>query len=296
MKRLNPFDEVTTEFNLVDKKSEDVDKDSKTESYENDDSNNIDEVNKAEENIELLSPRQQRKHNFLNKAQEFAELKRLDSKVLPFDLHLHIDQTNSESQRVNSGAFCTMSTTMPPSVDSGKTGAQSPQSNINGHSVFNGTNLKPSDGASNEENLSKGNNCGDGIGNNVLKGSYSSADKINGGNSLICDTHNPESQHICDKKEGNSEKDFKGISSLCDTIKSNSCQDKETDKKVPVNSSNSGQTDDVVNAFDVYNIETALPDMDWSSLEEKLRAASEEARLIQEVSYFFSHKNRYRCF
>ncbi|XP_045200477.2 uncharacterized protein LOC123554413 isoform X2 [Mercenaria mercenaria] len=255
----------------------------------------IDNKSKNEEklNIHELSPKQQRKHNLLSKAHEFVQLKKLDSKVLPFDLHLHIAEgESSESKSFDIEGGNIMSTEMPPSVDGDKSGVASPHSQV--HSEFNepvcNVKVNVEDSDINGKTNSKGDNCVDTVNKHHVKGNNPFIEKSLGAdNSSICDTNHSESQNTCDTKEGNSHLNAKGNKSTCDTTKeSNSCQTKdkqEIGQIVTVNSkgSNSGRKDDVESAFDVYNIETALPYIDWSSLEEKLKAASEEARLIQEA-------------
>lgn len=66
---------------------------------------------------------------------------------------------------------------------------------------------------------------------------------------------------------------------VCDILKGHNCDRYPSSEKGGKGCSQ----DEDEGAFDVYNIETALPDMDWKSLEEKIRVASEQAKLIKEV-------------
>lgn len=246
-----------------------------------------------------LSPRQQRKHSLLSQAQKFAELKKLDSNVLPFDLHLHINQAHGvEAQQVDTVGFHTMSAVMPPSLASGQSSISSPQAFTDKGSKrsneFIESNLNISDSVNSEGSNSKGDNCGDAGKTFLSMGSDSHVNSSSkGGNSLICDTNiDVKSQSICDTKDGSSYDNLTEMNSpkgdICDTNESNSCGNidkKESNSAVRVDfkDNNSDPTDEDRNAFDVYNIETALPYMDWNALEEKLKAASEEAKQIQQV-------------
>ncbi|XP_060568269.1 IQCJ-SCHIP1 readthrough transcript protein-like isoform X2 [Ruditapes philippinarum] len=224
-------------------------------------------------NIHELSPKQQRKHSLLSKAHEFAELKKLDSKVLPFDLHLHLAEGESSEPLPEATKGSNMSTNMPPSVNSDQNGVTSPADSGKKE-------LKESMKDYSETNV-KGDNCVE-IVNKTEKGSHPVQNTKSGAdNSSNCDKYgNSNSQSICDNKGVN----FSENNSSCDTKGDNSCHTIEIQKS-DVKGSNSGKKDAVEteSAFDVYNIETTLPDMDWSSLEQKLKAASEEARLIQEA-------------
>lgn len=222
-------------------------------------------------NISILSPRQQRKHSLLSKAHEFAELKKLDSKVLPFDLHLHIAEGQSSESQSAATKGSNMSTNMPPSVNNDQNGVTSPDEYVQREASKDYS-----------ETTSKGDNCIEGVNKpNVTKGITVVDTNSETDNSLCCDKDiNSGSQNVCDTNGENYNEntlncDNKGDNSD-DTIDK---QESDSDAK----GSNSGKKDIVESAFDVYNIETTLPDMDWSSLEQKLKAASEEARLIQEV-------------
>jgi hypothetical protein len=175
-----------------------------------------------------------------------------------------------------------MSTNMPPSVNSDQNGVTSPADS--GKKEF-----KESMKDYSETNV-KGDNCVE-IVNKTEKWSHPVQNTKSGAdNSSNCDKYgNSNSQSICDNKGVN----FSENNSGCDTKGDNSCHTIEKQKSDSTQScdakgSNSGKKDAVEteSAFDVYNIETTLPDMDWSSLEQKLKAASEEARLIQEVGRF----------
>lgn len=182
-----------------------------------------------EETVDELSPQQQRKKILLSKAHEFAERKKLDSSVLPFDLHVHLK--SGEDTGINDQS---REVTMPP-VDQQMTELSVQKSGLDGvsKSVNHNTHVT---------SQSKFSSSGD-----------------NSGSGNICDIEGS-------KSGGNMEEN----SVTCDTKGANSVEDEDS-------------------AFDVYNIETALPDLDWKSLEEKLKLANEEARKIQEVSLKKKH-------
>jgi len=209
----------------------------------------------ANENNVKLSPQQQRKNSLLLQAQQFAELKKRDSNVLPFNLHVHLKERESSEKSSQSGEV-SMSEIMSP-VD------------LN---LSSGSSVKDNQSCGVREVFSH---------SNAQKTSNSKASDSKGDNSgceNICDTKGDNSssgikEGVCVKK-GNNPVETMGencVSSTknCDIERDNSEDDKEE-----------------FDAFDVYNIETALPELDWKNLEEKLKAANEEAKRIQEVSFY----------
>lgn len=195
-------------------------------------------LNSAQKNIDL-SPQQQRKRTLLSQAHRFAELKKLNANVLPFNLHVHL-QPRETTENDSLEREVRMSETMSPI-----------------EKQCNSKLIADLSGVSAPASLSNVNS------NNLL----TSETKLNSSG------YNSGSEIICDKKGVNSTDTMEENQ----VTSKNSCDTKED---------NCGDEGEGINAFEVYNIETALPDLDWKSLEEKLKAANEEARKIQEVSEY----------
>lgn len=195
-------------------------------------------LNSTQKDIEL-SPQQQRKRTLLSQAHRFAELKKLNANVLPFNLHVHL-QPRETSENDSLEREVRMSETMSPIEKQCDSKIIADLSSVSA-----------------PESLSNVNSS------NPL----TSETKLNSGG------YNSGSEIVCDKKGVNSTDTMEESQ----VTSKNSCDRKED---------NCGDEGESVNAFEVYNIETALPDLDWKSLEEKLKAANEEARKIQEVSEY----------
>jgi len=209
----------------------------------------------ANENNVKLSPQQQRKNSLLLQAQQFAELKKRDSNVLPFNLHVHLKERESSEKSSQSGEV-SMSKIMSP-VD-----------------------LNLSSGSSVKDNQS----CGV---REVF--SHSKAQKSNNSKASDSKGDNSGCENICDTKGDNSSSGIKeGVfvkkgNNPVETMGENCVS---STKNCDIERDNSEDDKEEFDAFDVYNIETALPELDWKNLEEKLKAANEEAKRIQEVSFY----------
>ncbi|XP_052783724.1 uncharacterized protein LOC128219773 [Mya arenaria] len=176
--------------------------------------------NKCQGN-EDLSPTQQRKRHFLLQAHQFAELKKQNSNVLPFNLHIHLNQAESITYDIDHSRMTTM--------------------------------------APENEKLVLPEHCGPSQEKNLLDFENSTVN-ANGVERTKGSNSNPE--NVCDKSKGGNYNSYK-----CEKCsKGEDCD-----------------TCDEERPFDVYNIETAMPNMDWKTLEAKLRIASEQAKLIQEA-------------
>ena len=244
-----------------------------------------------------------KKHNFLKCAHRFAELKKADANVLPFDLHKYSDLGNKNNSNIqetlehSSNVVSSESDTqrMAEILSQSK---ESFQSVVNKAECDENENSKvPSDVSDKyydkpDPGIKSGNTGGPGI--NVafsnkhdsgiigdvdyesvvndprtiesgVKDDDSSSDQTNTSKD-ISDSAVSETN----KETKDSVEDF-NKSADCDVI---SGQSKENDSKVLVEG---------IGPFDVYNIETALPDINWETLEESLKKASEEEKLRQEV-------------
>ncbi|KAH3812443.1 hypothetical protein DPMN_140875, partial [Dreissena polymorpha] len=173
-----------------------------------------------------LSPSQKRKRYFLSQAQEFAELKKTNSNVLPFNLHLHFNPDDSCDTKGKSLSMQMMSDMSPQQI-AGANNSHLKTSEHEEFKLFNGKVDKKADYY---------------VNTNICDNSKGSNPSL-----TLLNTHGENA---------------------CLTV----CDDNNED------------------AFDVYNIETALPDVDWKVLEEKLKAASEEAKLIKEWGQWSSGK------
>ncbi|KAL4220228.1 AMME chromosomal region protein 1-like [Mactra antiquata] len=237
----------------------------------------IGQVNIA--NLEItdnLSPRQQRKLSLLSQAKEFAKLKKLDSKALPFNLHMHLDQNTGDKSNllINENFSDNCNLLINENFESMSSDIMSPTATLQD----SGIDRKQCwvNDSQNQETCSETPSGATGFN---IRGDNSHMDlSTKGSNPVNCDNKLAESQNSsCDSA-------MKNIS--CDkTVRnktSNLLMGGNSHSVVKTKGSNSNSEEEE-DAFDVYNIETALPDMDWNSLEEKLKAASEEAKKIQEA-------------
>lgn len=223
---------------------------------------------------DILSPRQQRKNSLLSQAKLFVELKKLDTNILPFNLHMHLDQTDVHKSLTSGKEHCDRmsSDVMSPTSNDPNLGfGRKPCWDEDSESQEKGCETVPECGINSMGDNSDGDINSRGSNHvscdkNIISESQKSSCDINTNSASIHSEVNSNS-HI--PKGSNSDTMFDSKTSNSDTM-------------VDSKSSNSDTEQD--DAFDVYNIETALPDMDWNSLEAKLKAASEEAQKIQEVS------------
>ena len=189
-----------------------------------------------------------RKHSLLQDAHRFVELKKLDSNILPFDLHKYsdfVDRNNSSSERIDkeSGGF----------ANEAAYGQEMAEILTHANEKFSSV-------------VNDNNNC-DSHGHNM-------------------DTKSPEiekSVPIKDKLSKDKVEGSKGEGNSVDLMVDSGIQiEAECDT---ANDSRSSRTadDESIGPFEVYNIETALPNINWETLEESLKQASEEEKQRQEV-------------
>ncbi|KAK3095032.1 hypothetical protein FSP39_009375 [Pinctada imbricata] len=146
-----------------------------------------------------------RKINLLSIAQEFADLKKVNAKALPFGLHKSYIEGESSSSGESSRQSSEMNTPSDPSI------------------TFND--------------------------NDITRGCKNQRGDLNSNIS--------ENNSLKSKKNSNSKKN-------------------DNDKSTVDGSENDGD-------FDVYNIETAVPNMDWEALERQLQLATQEEQTRQKV-------------
>lgn len=199
--------------------------------------------------------RRLKKHNFLQDAHRFVELKKVDANILPFDLHKfsHLGNKNNsnivgrteESDRFpGSESSCqNMSEILSQSKESFA-------SAVNEGSCDNSDNIKAL--------------CDTGDELTGIKGNIRTRE---------CDTKSDFRDNSQLSGDGGSSADQmidSGIQIEADIDNSNGSKGSKTDEEE-------------IGPFEVYNIETALPNINWETLEESLRKASEEEKLRQEV-------------
>ena len=227
--------------------------------------------------------RRVRKHSLLKDAHRFVELKKLDSNILPFDLHKYSDFNDRNNS--NSGGIAKESERFTNIETHGQEMAEIlTHSNETFSSVVN-------------------NKC---IMDNSAKAFYDNSDKLNveieaadkndsrtneskshmGTRSLEkLDMSKEISESIKDelgKDKGDASKDgTKSLDLMVDSgIQIEADCDNTSDSK-----SSRTEDDEAIGPFEVYNIETALPNINWETLEESLKKASEEEKLRQEVGH-----------
>ena len=241
-----------------------------------------------------------RKINYLSLAQEFAELKKTDSEALPFDLHkanpynvaspgsdisTDIDsacQSEAATPCENSKPFpATMATEsvatacstagLATRLDSLKVSSRSEpavasSSKLNSHSEQSHT--KQDEHNSNNSN------------------SQITSDDISDNKSI------PENNTLHSKHDKNNTK----LRSAPKTDRRGKTQStivtRPSGKKSASPHRKSVPAADKLDDFDVYNIETALPQMDWAALEKQLKKAAEEEK-AKLVSLSFTCLSRF---
>lgn len=174
-----------------------------------------------------------RKLNFLSIAQEFAELKKVNSDILPFDLHK--GQQLSESS-------CSDST------------SSAPTSEMN----------TPSDPSDSFVQLNNGVN-------NLMSKDLNS--NVNNGN---VDGRNNSSLSTATKCSNNNV----GLwTSTTDGVSKRSSENSNKGGKANIDEGTEKESD---GDFDVYNIETALPPMNWEMLEQQLQQVTQNQLLLRQ--------------
>ncbi|KAL5004856.1 hypothetical protein ScPMuIL_018312 [Solemya velum] len=181
--------------------------------------------------------RRQKKLNFLSLAQEFAELKKLNAAALPFDLH-NLQIVSPESDSVSLTEI--QPNCLPleePRMDLGR---QNEFLNNNSENDINRNIVKTDKSYHDERDCRERSDSGN------ISNLYIST--TNSKNNVVS---NISTESECNKDSGQ-------------------LMEKSSDKGSNMSKSESSGD------FDVYNIETALPPMDWETLEKQLELAAEE--------------------
>ena len=224
--------------------------------------------------------RRLKKHNFLKLAHKFAELKKVDASILPFDLHKYSDYTDIDIASVEKA---TQKNHNQPSSDADphmmaeilSQSGESFSSVVNKVECDENENSKaPCDisdihldhidsGNSNNERTKE-------IDDNETDVSIKTPTTVSGGSevAMVASAGNQDGLRDDATNSGKSQKSDKDSSAL----------------------------DEDLCPFDVYNIETALPDINWETLEESLKKASEEEKLRQEVGFIFCLNTRFLAY
>lgn len=217
-----------------------------------------------------------RKINYLSLAQEFAELKKIDSEALPFNLHKSAqirspvsDSTDTEASSTAESSEASAAATplegtkdfidnnldqksrmaVDPTHSIGETHRMTTDSVRSNTKMLNST--KPRD-LKDYGPLSKGS-----------------------ASETVCQTEISVSQIPASIKNNIPAQSSRGQSSCPRT---GSLEGQDPSMATPNNSRVTSMGD-----FDVYNIETTLPQMDWTLLEEQLRKAAEEEEQKKQV-------------
>ena len=229
--------------------------------------------------------RRLKKHNFLKLAHKFVELKKVDASILPFDLHKYSDYTD-----VASVEKATEKNHNQPSLDEDphmmaeilSQSGESFSSVVNKEDCDENENSKaPCD--INEIHLD---HIDSGKSNNERTKDIetkNSDDEIEAKNSDDDNNENDALIKTPTTVSGGSEIVMVALAENQDGLRddaTNSGKSQKSDK-------DSSALDEDLCPFDVYNIETALPDINWETLEESLKKASEEEKLRQEVGFMF---------
>ena len=218
-----------------------------------------------------------RKINYLSLAQEFAELKKIDSTALPFDLHKSqrlddVSPTSDLSSETDSDKYnadSTLTTPMETQREFGEDvdkkmqemsiGCETPPVLPPGEKVENKTAEME---ALNRIRIEK---------EGQLKSSKGevdpSEDMTNSPNVFPSKTTHTLSRSM---SEGTS-------------TPSSGLEKGSQDSAIPESGKNKSESADDLHDFDVYNIETTLPQMDWAMLEHQLLMAAEEEKEKKKV-------------
>ena len=242
------------------------------------------ELEKLQDESDHDFERRVRKHHLLKDAHRFVERKKLDSNILPFDLHKYSDfsdRNNSNSKGISkeSERFTNIET-------HGQEMAEIlTHTNETFSSVVNNDKCDMVDSEKafygNSDKFTGETESGD-------KNDSRTNEKSMGTRSLEkTDMSKELSESIKDelgKDKGDASKH--GTKSL-DLMVDSGIQIEADCDTGNTNDSKSSQTgeDETIGPFEVYNIETALPNINWETLEESLKKASEEEKLRQEVGY-----------
>ena len=229
--------------------------------------------------------RRVKKHNFLKDAHRFVELKKIDSNILPFDLHKYSDFGDKNNSNIE--GIAEERNTFPNAETYGQEMAE-----ILTHSKETFSSVVIDDSCGMDNSAKTFCDIGDKLTGEIDPGDKNnfrtkeSKTKLHVGSVEKPDTSEEISESMkgetkMDKADGS--KDGENTLNLmvdsgiqietdCDTTCTNDSKTSRT-----------GEDEDI-EPFEVYNIETALPNINWETLEESLKKASEEEKQRQEVS------------
>ena len=229
--------------------------------------------------------RRLKKHNFLKLAHKFVELKKVDASILPFDLHKYSDYTDIDVARVE----------------------KAKEKNHNQPTLDEDPHMMAEILSQSEESFSRvvnKENCDE---NENSKAPCDiidiHLDHIDSGKSNHERTKEIETKNSDDINEtdaliktptmvsGGSEIAMVAPAGNQDGLRDNGTNSGKSQKS----DKDSSVLDEDLCPFDVYNIETALPDINWETLEESLKKASEEEKLRQEVGFMFISIGVLKC-
>ena len=221
--------------------------------------------------------RRLKKHNFLKLAHKFVELKKVDASILPFDLHKYSDYTDIDGASVEKA---TEKNHNRPTLD------EDPhmmaeilsQSGESFSSVVNKVEFDENENSKAPCDISE------------IHLDHIDSGKSNNERTEEIETKNSDDSNETDALiktstmvSGGGEIGMVALAGNQDRLRddaTNSGKSQKSDK-------DSSAFDEDLCPFDVYNIETALPDINWETLEESLKKASEEEKLRQEVGFMF---------
>lgn len=251
----------------------------------------------SEETDEQYSKRL-KKINYLSLAQEFAELKKIDADALPFNLHkegqvaLQDASPMSEASSEDSPGVLTGSAANTP--DDGPSLDPIRGDLIENHlseierltedmktltsNVNESTDTPP--GAKLQNQMEVQNLMNQNKGPNIKDSNKSSKDKESTKDNELKDSEDP----VKDSNESKASLDSKESKNIL-SKESSSSNLKAVETGQPGKSPKSAVSpgSEKLEDFDVYNIESTLPQMDWAMLEAQLQKAAEEERKKREV-------------
>lgn len=240
----------------------------------------------SEEDEEQFSKRL-RKTNYLSLAQEFAELKKVNASALPFGLHKEKYQTVSPSSDAESGSDFDCSDPGGGNLGDSNEALSSAE---NSHVLGNGTlhsaeglessetsDLKKGDEISVSETSAKLENAdmktkhSNPVSNPLIKSSSTSRNEatvphkqevpgVDASDGFLGNEH-----HMVEPGAGRGDS-VPSLESECIHVPESPGKAKLVRRKM----------EESIGEFDIYTVETALPQMDWQHLEEQLQKAAEE--------------------
>ena len=224
--------------------------------------------------------RRLKKHNFLKLAHSFAELKKADASVLPFDLHKYPDFVIKDSADKSSEENHN-----PPSLDS-KPWAMAEllsQSKESFPCVVNKADCDENDNTKAPCDISDIHLDDTDSGNNIDVRTREIENKSDN----ISDKESDTSKEISNMVAGENESVIVPSIKIQGSSDDNAANSGLSQKSESENTTEYKTLDEDLCPFDVYNIETALPNINWETLEESLKKASEDEKLRQQVGHCF---------